>query len=298
MGAEMWMGGMTTESDFLVTRVLAGDEETLRARLAEAVERMGFHVVGEQPLMARRGGRGGARSGCSLDITEYPTELIISFKSLGASATQATFSYTVKNYFYQTKGDLKTLEREADAVAALAVAHNSPGDACASCGTEASDDSRFCRRCGALLAGEAPAELEVLRLTSGARAGYKNIMPGAFTLLVAILLMLPLFWMDTMKAVKILTMFSFITGAMGLFFLFLGAARLGRTLNPKEIERRGAPPASETPRVFRAPARSTAALPPRPAHFSVTESTTELLDESPAQREPLLARRREGDTAA
>ena len=96
MGAK-YSGAMgDTNFDHDVTRIVAGDAESLRARLASALERMGYRVLNENPIQARRGARGLARSGCSQDILDYHRSLYIGLKSAGANSTRVTFAYTVK----------------------------------------------------------------------------------------------------------------------------------------------------------------------------------------------------------
>jgi hypothetical protein len=77
MGAEYvgGMGGVSFDHD--VTRIVAGDAESLRARLAGALEQMGYRVLNENPIQARRGASGLARSGCSQDILDYRRSLDI-----------------------------------------------------------------------------------------------------------------------------------------------------------------------------------------------------------------------------
>src|SRR5215470_5096296 len=59
------MGGLSFDHD--VTRIVAGDAESLRARLVEILESMEYRVLNENPIRARRGARALARSGCSQD---------------------------------------------------------------------------------------------------------------------------------------------------------------------------------------------------------------------------------------
>lgn len=295
MSTDLWMAGMTTEADHRVTRVLVGDAETLRARLTEAVERLGYQVISDQTaIVARRGARGMGSSGCSINVRDYPTELIVTLKPKGASAALATFNFTVKNFYYWTRGDRRTLEREAEAIAALTVAHGSVA-ACASCGTETTDDSRFCRRCGAPLALAEPAELETLRLTAGARASQKNIAFGVVALLVSALAVLVVLGAGFPKSARGAAALAVLGAAMGLFPLLLGMWRLNRTLNPK---RAGAETdefeTAASPRAFAAP--PTAALPPRSAQSSITEGTTELLERHLEEPAPVPVRRQRGDT--
>lgn len=294
MNAEMW--GMSHEREHEVARVLAGDGELLRGRLAAALERMGYNVLAEQPsLVARRKARGGATTGCSNDILDYPTELVVALKPLGEAATRVTFNYTVRNFYSGTRADLASLDCEADAVAALAVAQLS-ATACASCGAEATEDSRFCRRCGAPLATPEPAEVEVLRLASGARAAYKNIFPGALALLCAAAVAFFLVTQGSEKALRGALMVLGFGGAAGAFMLLWGLWVLGRTLRAKPGGGNDADATAVSPPRLTAP-RVTAALLPHGARASVTESTTELLDEAP-RREPVIARAPRGDEGA
>lgn len=295
MSAELWLASAQTEADYRVTRVVAGDAESLRPRLVEAVERLGYQVIyDEGALVARRGARGLGSSGCSVDVTEYPTELILTLKPKGASATLATFNFNVKNYYYTTKGDRATFEREAEAVVAVAL---SPGGAaaCAACGTEMTDDSRYCRRCGAPLALAEPSELEVLRLTAGSRASQKNIVAALIALAVTLIPALLVFSLGTSpKAARGALLVAAIGWLSALFPLAAASWRLHKTLNPKrERETADELDAPRTARVLGAP-RATNALPPRSAQASVTEGTTELLD----AREPMpvAPRRERGDT--
>jgi zinc-ribbon domain len=296
MGTETWLASMQAEGDHSVTRVVAGDADALRAGLADAVERLGYHVITDQAaLVARRGNRRLGRSGCSLDIRDYATELIVTLKPKGAGVTLVTFNFTVKNYYYWTRGDKRTLECEADALAALAVSQQWLA-ACTACGTETTDDSRFCRRCGAPLALEEPAELEALRLTAGARAGHKNIAWGLLVLLTIIPVVL-LLWLGTPvdKAHKAAALIAATGGASALFMLLAGAWRLHRTLNPPRDQEGGGHAHAASPRILGA-SRATAALPPRDAQSSITEGTTELLEQPAREPVPVEVRRRDGDT--
>ena len=70
MGADYMgaMGGASFDHD--VTRVIAGDAESLRSRLADALERMGYRVLNENPIQARHDASSMARTGCSQDILD------------------------------------------------------------------------------------------------------------------------------------------------------------------------------------------------------------------------------------
>jgi hypothetical protein len=268
--------------DHDVTRVVAGDAESLRARLADALEQMGYRVLNETPIQARRSAAASAKSGCSPDILDYGRSLDIGLKSAGTNATRVTFAYTVKGVHsgYLTKGDRNTLTREAEAAIALAMSRAALSH-CPACGASASG-ARFCRQCGAPVAADDPPELELLRLTAGANASYKSIIMGAICTLVGLLLptLIYLFKHDTMSAGKLLKLItllvSFISGP-GLVFVLMGLWRLAGTIKrkPEQDElhapsRRGVEGAPDT-----------AALPPQsiqyPVQHSITEATTGLL---------------------
>lgn len=266
MSAE-YLGTSTTISDHEVTLTLTGDADSMRPRLIEAVQKLGYKVLGEQPIYAQRKAQCSARSGCSFEALDYSTRLTILLKQVNAIAVVATFSYEVKSYMRMTKGDRQTLLREAQAMAALASERFSVS-ACPSCATPVTDDSHFCRRCGAPLVVEV-AELEVLRLTRKSRNAYHNIVMGGVVLLVVGLFVLSLLMMEP-KALKALLLLGSVLGAFGLFALVQGVWQLHSTLNPKAAQPTATPPAP----VFAAPL--TQAL-PSPARVSITEGTTELL---------------------
>ena len=130
-----------------------------------------------------------------------------------------------------TKGDQQTLLREAEAIAALASERLSIS-ACPACATPVTDDSHFCRRCGAPLVVEV-AELEVLRLTRKSRTAYHNLITGVITVLIASLIMLPLIWVRDPKACKALVVFGALFGAFALIALAQGIWQLHYALNPE-----------------------------------------------------------------
>ncbi|HKC85777.1 MAG TPA: hypothetical protein VKG02_07385 [Blastocatellia bacterium] len=289
MGAEYSgaMGGASFDHD--VTRILAGDAESLRARLASALERMGYRVLNENPIQARRGARGLARSGCSQDILDYHRSLDIGLKSAGANSTRVTFAYTVKGVSsgYITKGDRNTLTREAEAIVSLAQSRAALSY-CPACGADGAGGRRFCRQCGAPVASAYSTELDLLRLTADANASYKNIVAGAIFALIGLLapalillkmILSPSFFGEP-TLVKLMALLLGAFGATGLAFLIAGLWRLGRTI--KHRPKRGElPPPSRRSFVEDVNPPDTAALPPlsiqHPVQHSVTEATTGLL---------------------
>ncbi|HET6851623.1 MAG TPA: zinc ribbon domain-containing protein [Pyrinomonadaceae bacterium] len=274
----------TTISDHDVTLAIPGDVATVRLRLVEAVQKVGYKVMGEQPLYAKRGSQCSASWDCSLNALDYPTTLTVSLKQTNDAAVLATFNYEVKSYVRITKGDRQTLAREAEAVAALAT-ERSAISACRACGTQVTDESHFCRRCGAPLVFDVP-EVEVLRLTRNTRGSYHNILFGTSLLLVTAAAFIivtiikeggiyaPLFWTAVPLA------------AYALFLMSQGTWQLHRTLNPKTT--RNVTTSSQP--AFKSSV--TTALPP--ANVSVTEVTTSLLRD-PRAKEPV--QRKDANTA-
>lgn len=146
-------------SDYDVTVAIPGEISSVRSRLVEAVQKVGYKVLGEQPIYAKRGKQGTASWDCSINVLDYATTLNVSLKPANDAAVLATFSYEVKSYMCMTKGDRQTLAREAEAIVALATERLAIS-ACRACGTQVTDESHFCRRCGAPFVLDVP-ELEI-----------------------------------------------------------------------------------------------------------------------------------------
>jgi ribosomal protein L40E len=273
-------------TEFYLKQVLAGDAESVRARLIDALEAMNYRVLCEQPVQARRSARGWGAFYVSADVRDYPTKLTIALKPLGAAATLATFDYEVTHAAgLSTKGDRQTLRRETEAILALAAEHIAP-TACLACGANNAVDSRFCRLCGAQYAAGEPAELEVLRLTAGARAGHQLNVIGMVCALAALIFSLLLVWSGKAAALKSGVLILMLGETIALIIMSFGASYLHDTLNPKEQP-------TERPR-FPANALRTLsptsreALPPRSIGGSVTEGTTGLLESPLDERTPAV----------
>lgn len=288
-------GSQTTE--IYLKRVLAGNIESVRARLGVALERLGYDILEEEPaLHGRRGARGWGVWHSSADVLDYPMSLIVRLKSAGEHATHATFDYTIKHPWL-SKGEKEVLTHEAEAIVALATARATE-KVCNVCGTEATDDSRFCRRCGAPMTSE-QAELDVLRMAAESRAGHTSVVTSAMLSLASIAIAL-ITWFVFLKkgavSTKGLWLVIVLMGTLTLFnFLFGRFAwqRLNAALAFKREETRTLPgsQAQTLPHI------EPAALPPRHAGHSVTEGTTELLNAQPREQEPLRLRRG-GDTSS
>ena len=273
-----------TVSDYDVTLAIPGEIGEVRARLVEAIQKLGYKVLGEQPIYAKRSKQGVARWDCSINVLDYPTTLNVSLKEANDAAVLATFSYEVKSYMCMTKGDRKTLNCEAEAIIALATERLAIS-ACRACGTQVTDESHFCRRCGAPFVLDVP-ELEVLRLTRNVRNSYHHIFVGVMAMFLAILTTLPAFITIGGRFLTPLFAVGVPFACYGLFMLISGIWQLHRTLNSDATK----------PMIVPQPAFKssvTTALPPAPA--SVTEATTDLLSSIRDQRvkEPVFRRGRD-----
>lgn len=270
----------TTISDHDLILAIPGDVGSVRARLVNAIQTLGYKVLSEQPLYAKRGKQCAAKWDCSLNVLDYITTLNISLKQTNDAAVLATFNYEVKSYMRMTKGDRQTLAREAEAIAALAM-ERAAASACRTCGTQVMDESNFCRRCGAPLVLDVP-ELEVLRLTRNARASYQRIFVGIIALLLAVLAVVPWFFLIGARIVTPMLWVGIPLASYGLFLLLNGARQLHKTLNPATTKTiaTAAHPAFKS-------SVTTTALPPAPVN-SVTEVTTNLL----APKEPVPRKNR------
>lgn len=285
--------GMISEHD--VIRVMAGDVESARRRLIIALEEMGYRVISDDPLKARHAARGGARHYMSANVLEYPTTVEIGLKAQGATATRVTFDYQVIHGGLG-EGDRQTLTREAEALVAVAATRQGQSS-CVGCGAAVAADSRFCRKCGAPANISVPAELEVLRVTAGTRAGHQwNVIGSVILALTSVLPLIAVFARDFVtnpKGTKVLMMLAMVLGGLGWWTLLAGLRRTHLTLNPPDQKE------DETERFLRRNSSmlNTSELPvyeESPAErLSITEGTTDLLVEKQHEREAVPARYRE-----
>ena len=282
-----YLSGSETLRDHDLTLAIPGDVEAVRLRLIKAVNALGYKVLGEQPVYAKRASQGSARWDSSLNVLDYPTTLTVSLKQMNEVAVVATFNYEIKSFMCMTKGDRQTLRREAEALASLATERHAIS-ACSSCGTQVTDESHFCRRCGAPLVLEAP-ELEILRLTRGSRSSYHNIFVGVIGLFLAALTILPIFLVNGARIWAPLMWVGISLGIYALFMLIQGAWQLHRTLNPKTLTQTVRPQPAFTTAI-------TTAL-PLTSVTSVTERTTELFFSTKDQRVAEPIPREDADTA-
>lgn len=248
-------------------RVIAGDLETVRQRLSDVLEDFGYIVLGDTPIQAKRPRQ---KSIWKAMVLDYDTKLTIALKPISPASTLATFDYDIEQLF--TKGEMQALEREAEAIIALAKTTSSEVF-CASCGAENPRAGRFCRACGKPGARNAlPSELEVMRLTALASGSQIEITLGLILCLLSLVLTLPMILLSgSPKGVGFGWLLLVLGQLFGSYFLILGMRRLHRAINtasPPALE--AAPDAMRTSSI-----QERAALPPQPA--SIVEGTTELM---------------------
>jgi zinc-ribbon domain len=289
MGTDYGTGAAITEHD--LTLAIPGEIGIVRQRLVEAVQKLGYKVVGEQPLHAKRRAKG-ACSSFSLNVLDYNTTLTISLKQTNNVAVLAAFNYEIESYMNMTKGDRQTLLREAEAIVALTT-ERMAASTCRACGTQVTDESHFCRRCGAPMVLDLP-ELEILRLTKATRGSYQNIFVGLCSVFLALLTTLPLFIVNGGRIMWPMLWVGIPFASYGLFLLIQATWQLHRTLNPKPAKTTSLNAAQ--PAYIAAPPVVTTALPPARPVASITEATTDLLSTSDRRvAEPV--RRKDPNTA-
>jgi len=253
-------------------RTITGDIESVRRRLSDVLESFGYIVLGDAPIQAKRPRQ---KSIWVSMVLDYDVTLTIALKPISSASTLATFEYDIEQLF--TKGEMQALEREAEAIIALATSA-SVEVFCPSCGVENAGNSRFCRGCGKPAArNQLPPELEVMRLTASASGSQIELTLGLiFSLLVPLIATPIILFAGATKGVVSGWILLALGELLGAYFLVLGMRRLHRLLNPPN------PPqvetASEQTKAMLIQER--AALPPQPA--SVVEGTTELMTPQPA----------------
>ena len=275
-------GNQTTE--IYLKRTLAGRVEDVRHRLIAALERVGYDVIEEEPnLLARRGASGWGTWMGSADVLDYAMTLVIRLKPIGDHSTQATFDYIIKHPWLN-KGEKEVLTREAAAIAALAKV-TTADKLCAACGTLSSDDSRFCRGCGAPMTSER-AELEVLNMTAQARAAHTSVVTTTILSLACFL-----FAAAGIAALTLGTMnvrgFLWWVAALSFASLLIGGfawRRLNKALKQTEHPQLARGSFTPAQSAFQPP-RDVEGLPSMQSQpASVTEGTTELFEPAPASR--------------
>jgi hypothetical protein len=269
-------------TEFDIRRVVPGDAEFVRVRIAAVLEEFHYRVLNDRPIQARRGQ---IKNVWAANTLELSSRLTIALKQISPHATLAIFDYSAQRIC--TKGDKQTYEREVDAIIALALSA-AKASSCPACGLENQGSSRFCRGCGAPSSRDSlPAELEVMRLTAGARATQQENVAGLAIALVDLAITLPMILLGSPKAVNAGIVLLILGQLIAWFFLLFGARRLHRTLNPHGRGNEELP--------LRVPgsleADNAQSLPPV-SPLSVTEGTTELLGVPQRKPEKVLVERK------
>src|SRR4029453_2171600 len=146
-------------------RTISGNIETVRKRICDTLEDLEYAVLGDNPIHAKRKPR---RNLWIANVLEYQSQLTIALKPISEASILATFDYEVEYLF--TKGDRRTLEREADAI--MSLAPQPPVSSISkACGIENDTGVRFCRACGTPV-GQQPAlpEFELMQMSADASA--------------------------------------------------------------------------------------------------------------------------------
>ena len=275
-----------TEHTF--SKALPGDVESIRQQLVYALEKFGYHILSEQPIQAKRNGQ------LSFNILKCPLKLTIALKQISATTTLVTFDYSIM-ISMTTKGDLRTVGKEAEAIIALAAMQQATS-ICAGCGATNTGDARFCRACGMPHTSTEPAEIEVMRLMSGARAGHQTIITGVIIMLSVLAIAIPSLFLDKPEETKGAWVFLIVGQIVSWLILLYGMTRLHRTLNPKNASEQAA-----APRVLlKISGAEAAALPPPQTTWagSVTEGTTELIGAKRKEAAPASVSSKSADTDA
>ena len=97
-----YLSGITV-SDHDLTLAIPGDVASVRARLVEALRKVGYKIIEEQPLYAKRGKSGAAKLDCSINVLDYPTNLNVALKQTNDASVLATFNYEVKSYVHDKR---------------------------------------------------------------------------------------------------------------------------------------------------------------------------------------------------
>lgn len=283
-------------TEIYVKKVLAGDIKSVRLRLLDAIESLGYDVIEEEPkIIGRRGATGWGTWVGSANVLDYPVKLIIRLKKVGENSTQAIFDYQVKHSML-TRGDKNIIIQEAKTIAAISKAQ-SIEKLCPVCETESTDDSKFCRKCGAPLTSE-QTEIEVLRMMAEIQAGKVSVITASVGTLASVLLIVMTFILNNADLLKpkLFTVLMVLAGlgmASSIITSFFGWNRINRALEKPETKVQHIP---------RSPASSLETgefeeLPPKAPVASITEGTTNLLNEdwvkTPEREKVPVSKRRE-----
>ncbi|MGQ0541603.1 MAG: hypothetical protein ACT4O9_07115 [Blastocatellia bacterium] len=267
-------------TEHYLRRVLVGDMESVRARIVSVLERLGYDVIDDDNAIVR-GRRGAAGWGIyysSADVLDYPRTLVVKLKPSGDHATRVTFDYVIKHPSL-SKGEKEILTREAEAISSLANVRKRE-KICAACGTESTDDSRFCRRCGTPMTVQS-VELELLNMAAEIRAGYTSVVASEIVMVASIaitgaaLIAALATGVDFGKGLGTLLIIGMALAVLNIFFIAFGWNRMSRSLKSKPKAETGA-----SEQHFHLPPTSDKFLSDSPVMpHSVIEGTTSLLEQ-------------------
>jgi len=250
-------------------RTIPGNIESVRKRMCDVLEELDYAVLGDNPIHGKRKRR---RNLWIATILEYQTQLTIALKPISDASTLATFDYEVEYLF--SKGDRRTLEREADAIIALAT--QPPGSTiCKACGIENDTGVRFCRACGTPISQQpALAEFELLRMSADASAAHIETKVALWTQILVLAISLSMIFFGPGGMAR-LGWGIFGVGELVVILVMLQAINRLRcaVLSPPPEGSEKEPRQSLQGDLRRS-------LSPQP--FSVTEGTTELMDSANA----------------
>lgn len=271
-------------TEIYVKKILAGNVADVRARIASVAESFGYNIIEDEPhIIARRGARGWGTWYGSADVMDYPMTLTVRLKPLSENSTRATFDYIVKHPML-SDSEKSIVLQEAAAIASLSKVQAIEKQ-CSVCETESSDDSKFCRKCGAPLTSE-QAEMEVLRMMAEIRAGKTSTVTSSILILISFLILMTAFVLENAEFLEpkvFIILFSL--GGLALFFALI-TSFFAWHRSKRALEK----PAGNAlpPAFYRVPETLVTGelgeLPPRSVHASVTEGTTNLLDEEWSNR--------------
>jgi hypothetical protein len=265
-------------TEIYIKQVLAGNIENVRHQLVGAIESLGYNIIEDEPnIIARRGSKGWGKWFSSADVLDYAMILTVRLKPVSNNSTRATFDYLIKHPMLN-KGEKNIVVQEAKTIAAISK-KQAIEKLCSVCETESTDDSKFCRKCGAPLTSE-QAEMEVLRMMAETRAGKTSVVTSSILMLLSTILLAVTFLLNNGELLKPKLFILFISlGGLGILLAiistFFGWNRLKRALEKPETQVRRVPryiPESLETGQFQE-------LPPRKVPASVTEGTTHLFDE-------------------
>lgn len=267
------------DSEHYLQRVLAGNVNDVRRRLTLALERLDYDFIddGDFEIQARRNSRGWAGASASADVLDYPRTLIIKFKPQSENLTRASFVYVVKHPWLQ-RGEKEILTREAETLAALSTVRVTD-KVCAVCGTESTDESRFCRKCGAAMTSDETA-LEILRMSAETRSGHTSVAIGTIIGLLLALANIAAIFALLVSGAGNRGVFIFLS--VGIFLSLLtvlsngfGWKRLNNALKMSDKDSQIQKILADK-NIHNTSGGKTNALPPPPS-YSVIEDTTALL---------------------